>query len=593
MELDLKLNNISAISDKTFEFSPRLKKINLRGNKLGQIHSLFHILQPLLARNTLENLDLADNQLTYLEEELIEITSLQTIALNSPKFLCIPEYLNTKFRSKIVNGFPQGDLCRCPGILLENIVHKKNLYNCGQWKIVQNHCEGEGENQHCYKYLEHKGYSAQITQTNMIENSKTETYSTQTVTIKEGEETATITDEQRRDGFEVQGTKFLVDVDMSLGLTSMDSLNLTGLDDIEYIDLSNNNITVLPSTFIRKFPNLKVLNVNYNYIFKLMPNVFKNSALQKLFFDYNYINSIPVALFPISMIEISIKNNRLENRIPENLFKTLPQLTSLNLGGNLISLLPDDFLEESNDIEDVFLNDNKLTGFDADMFQGKRLLTLDLSGNDIKLIHTSQFAAINHITMLDLSNNKLSGLPNHIFGPSTSLPDLAEFVFNNNNMYNIGPYFLAAANNLQVLSFHNNKISSLHSPIMQTFKDLNELDISNNQIQILSQNFVPPSHNLQQLTAHSNPLIRIEPDTFTQVPKLVTLDLSKTYMTEIDASVFHGLDLLQTLLLQHGILKKLQPGQFAHLVNLETLYVSFVFVKLYLCSVCSWNHWIV
>ena len=99
--------------------------------------------------------------------------------------------------------------------------------------------------------------------------------------------------------------------------------------------------------------------------------------------------------------------------------------TICNLSGQGIkSLSSGDFNGLSN-LEDLYLDNNRLSSLPADVFAGlSNLQYLDLYSNNLSNLPANIFADLSNLQNLDLYSNKLSSLPANVFAGLSNLQDL-------------------------------------------------------------------------------------------------------------------------------------------------------------------------
>lgn len=123
--------------------------------------------------------------------------------------------------------------------------------------------------------------------------------------------------------------------------------------ELEYLDLSFNNLISLPAKSLLRLQHLKILYINNNHLLDLN---FENLPLSllELYAKNNFINSL--LLQKSSVRILNIQNNCIPN-IYKNL-TLLKELKDLNINGNSLSEFPDIFLK---DLETLDLSFNNFT----------------------------------------------------------------------------------------------------------------------------------------------------------------------------------------------------------------------------------------
>lgn len=301
------------------------------------------------------------------------------------------------------------------------------------------------------------------------------------------------------------------------------------LKSLEYLDLSGNKITNLPSDFW-SLGFLKVLNLSLNQISATLPsnignfgqletldlsqNMFSGNipdsfsslaSLQVLKLDQNrFESSIPLGLFNCqSLVSIDLSSNQLSGTLPDGFGAAFPKLKSLNLAGNEISGRASDF---SGMVSTTYLNisQNLFQGSVVGLFQPP-LTVIDLSNNrfqgHISLVNFNPNFDWSHLVYLDLSENELSGeifsnlkdahslkhlnLANNRFSDQ-EFPDISRVTgleylnLCETNLFGPIPSGISKLNSLKTLDVSKNQLSS-QIPNLGT-KNLQVLDVSYNNL---------------------------------------------------------------------------------------------------------------
>lgn len=163
-------------------------------------------------------------------------------------------------------------------------------------------------------------------------------------------------------------------------------LDLEGLNKLEYLSIANNLVKYISTTAFNDTINLRYLNISGNALSILNTNIFLPlSSLEVLILDDNTFDTIPVNI-PMNMTTLSLKCNNIAVLTGNSLF-LLPYLRKLILSGNMISTVYPETFRSQRLLEELYLNDNKLTYLPVRWdFKMKNLRLLDLSGNQFTSI---------------------------------------------------------------------------------------------------------------------------------------------------------------------------------------------------------------
>lgn len=245
-------------------------------------------------------------------------------------------------------------------------------------------------------------------------------------------------------------------ITLSISLNCIQSIETAtlSLPKLTTLDLSKNQIKVIPDNFSKSFPALTSIDLSDNLITEL-PEV--NSETSDNF------------VFPQTLKQINLTHNFLVN-IPKSIL-CLPNLTELVLAENKITNLPDfqpsikKIDVSSNQIEsiskqslkflvDILLADNKLTELPEGL-EMEQAETFTADRNQIKEINFTSFPST--IIAIDLSFNQIEQIPNEIF---EKLPKLQSFSVDFNKITEI-PTEIINCTKLQRLSVSHNPIKEL------------------------------------------------------------------------------------------------------------------------------------
>lgn len=242
----------------------------------------------------------------------------------------------------------------------------------------------------------------------------------------------------------------------SYGALTRPAVRHQDLSRLVYLDMSFNQLTVLPQSFFCSMVSLETLNVSNNCL--EMFSVHQESplnTLKNLDLSYNALQNVSFGRNTLRSLEqLLLQGNNLHTIDPST-FQRLPRLTHLHLERNYFRVCvsqsePIKTLRADHDNPDppgcvyfdsiptlhfLYLSENSLDRLPADAFAGTPLILLDLSlnpgleldreafsGLQDSLAHLSlrenQIAHLNtdlstlsSLRIVDLSTNKLSSLP--------------------------------------------------------------------------------------------------------------------------------------------------------------------------------------
>ncbi|XP_070550173.1 toll-like receptor 13 [Ptychodera flava] len=176
--------------------------------------------------------------------------------------------------------------------------------------------------------------------------------------------------------------------------------------ELEDLNLSRNNLTILPENAFIGLNNLKYLHLYDSKVRTLSPNAFYSlTNLTALRLGYNQISDI-------EDVKAALKN--------------LKSLKYLDLGNNNLTEISPFAFEGVPKLEKLVLTKNQILSIHQDSFQGlSNINELDLTRNYILHIPNSTFSALPSLRILKLRNNALL-LLDVINGPFRHLNNLTE-----------------------------------------------------------------------------------------------------------------------------------------------------------------------
>ncbi|KFO58612.1 Podocan, partial [Corvus brachyrhynchos] len=299
----------------------------------------------------------------------------------------------------------------------------------------------------------------------------------------------------------------------------MDNETFWKLSSLEYLDLSSNNLSQIPSGLPR---NIVLLHLEKNAIKVIDRDVLTQiKNLEYLLLHNNKLKARgihPLAFQGLKKLHtVHLYNNMLE-RIPSGLPRRVKTLMILH---NQISEINRNDFATTYFLEELNLSYNKLTSpqIHREAFRKLRQLkSLDLSGNNL---HTVPFGFPKNLQVLKLKENEISIIPK---GTLSGMTKLRELYLSNNKL----------------------KVNSIYSRAWRELSSLQSLDMAGNQLTSIPLG-LPES--LEYLYLQNNKITMVSENAFESTPKIkgIYLRFNKISVGALKESTFQNLKHLQVL----------------------------------------------
>uniref|UniRef100_A0A452GTX7 LRRNT domain-containing protein n=1 Tax=Gopherus agassizii TaxID=38772 RepID=A0A452GTX7_9SAUR len=305
----------------------------------------------------------------------------------------------------------------------------------------------------------------------------------------------------------------------NLSNKGMDPSTFSKLKSLEYLDLSNNNLSEIPAGFP---PNIVILHLGKNRIDSLpRDSLSRVRGLQYLLLQNNRLTAAgvhPDAFLKLRNLHtLHLYNNRLE-RVPPGLPRRVRSLMILH---------------------------NQITHIGLQDFANTYLLAeLNLSYNRLysAKIHRLAFRKLRRLESLDLSGNQLTLLPAGL------PPSLQVLRLHKNQINSLSPELLANLTGLKELHLAHNRlrIGSITPGTWQELQGLRLLDLSNNEL-----SYIPPDlpESLEYLYLQHNRIAVIGAEAFHTVPDIraIVLRSNRLLAASVSDQAFAALKQLEVV----------------------------------------------
>ncbi len=250
---------------------------------------------------------------------------------------------------------------------------------------------------------------------------------------------------------------------LHLSGNQLSAVNLTGLDNIQAIDISSNKIVSLPEGWLREpKPSLQHVNASNNGITSVDPLAFDRISVHTL--DLSRNNLLLLHNYGLESVQdLKMSHNRLSGISPDAFDYLGSEIQELDIRYNNLSHFQGNTFPEFRALQKLLLGHNRLgpalrTNADPDAMgelfsQLGHLQVLDLSENSITELHTRHLDPMHHLSTLDLSGNQIRNLADL---PVSGLISLAKLTVADNELSNIDADVLLSVKYLEEVDLSHN-----------------------------------------------------------------------------------------------------------------------------------------
>lgn len=330
-------------------------------------------------------------------------------------------------------------------------------------------------------------------------------------------------------------------------------------DAVRELQVANSNIHELPNNAL-PFPNVRKVSIQCK-LKKLNSASFNNLVkLVELDLSNNEIELIPNDIFEeLQFLDtLSLRHNHLRNPTLDT-FYGLNKLISLDISYNRITFIMLGALDEMKQLRTLDISHNALVDMQLGLFdQLKRLEHLNLSDNLLNGFLLGIFDELEHLTTLNLSGNRIVFMPLGLFDRS---PKISNLDLSRNNLTEIPLGMFDSLKNTKVLSLAGNKLNNLINGVFDQMKNLTTLDISSNNLPSITLGTFSSLGELKHLNLSHNNLETLSTKMF-QGQMLETIDLSYNKLTTVQPDLLNH-ETLREIRLSNNKISILEIDTFA------------------------------
>ena len=325
--------------------------------------------------------------------------------------------------------------------------------------------------------------------------------------------------------------------------------------DTRIIRLQDNNITYIQRL---AFPELTTLDLADNKISVINQYAFQSlTKLKALYLSNNLITTLAheehtyfATLIDLQFLHIS--QNRLTQIGPGIFYPYLPNLKTLDLSYNNISIITSDCISDMVSLEEVKLNNNILTNVTGRLHNLPMLRSLYLNQNKIKDLGADTFSDLPCLQTLDLSFNQISVIDDDTFTLGNERSQLELLNLKHNNIKVLNPQIFSRLASLKTLYLDYNSLIDIpagvfpaslqtltmsnmvelrivHRGAFQSLRNIRTIEMANNRRLTLIQAgaFDPHIRDVSMIDLSGNNLAMLQEEVLQDWNEIESVDLSR------------------------------------------------------------------
>jgi len=264
------------------------------------------------------------------------------------------------------------------------------------------------------------------------------------------------------------------------------------------------------------------------------------------------------------------QNSNLSNTVESSFLAGLTNLTSLTLHGNGITTIPEDLFREMTALQYLDMKDNDLQ-LPLHVFDNlPNLLTLELGGNQMTRLEVGIFRNLSQLSRLNLWGNNLQNLTQDVF---IGLSGLEFLDLSSNKLTSISADLFAMMPQLKELTMPSNNFTSLPDGLFSLTSSLTKLGLYDNRQQLrhIPHRLLANLTNLLEVYLNMCGITEVPGDIFWGSPAIVNISLQGNLLTTLPAGLFRDTVSLRNLKLGNNRLQALPDGIFFGLGHLQAL----------------------
>ena len=313
---------------------------------------------------------------------------------------------------------------------------------------------------------------------------------------------------------------------------------------LKHLDLSDMKITHVDDSMLHMFENLESLDLSHSDVEIISPEIFTSlSSLEMINLEGNFLSSITGINSNYRLRKIFLRDNKLQ----EINLSGLDSLEILDLSGNLLAVLPQNWLSGVDTIQTLNLSDNIITTVSHKAFQRVTLHTLDLSRNKLTIFHRYGLLKVQNLYM---AHNKIARLTDNAFDNLEPVLEQLDLSFNE-----FTEFPLLAQRNfiaLQRLNLGGNNLGQALKKghlktLLQSLTHLQVFDLSYNNVVKIPEDQVGNLNHLTTLLLQGNRITQLSDLCIKKLKSLAKLVVAANELHFIDSQMLDDMDYLEVI----------------------------------------------
>ena len=344
--------------------------------------------------------------------------------------------------------------------------------------------------------------------------------------------------------------------------------DLNCISKLDELSMTFNLLRSVPDIFSRKLPNLHLLNLHGNKIEVVSSDSLSSISDNLLGLDlgFNDLTDIPKLSFPKMMI-LNLAMNQLTSLGTDiTVFDELASLRHLNISYNQIPELPIGIFENTKMLEVIHLQGNTIEKINAGVFTNSSFVKINLSLNQINELNKGAFEDLPKLKILDLSENQINSIKNGAFDNVLFLKVLT---LSHNRLTTFKAEYFTSRTRLEELNLCHNQIFHLYLNSFSIHRRLKKLHLCHNRLAHFSSEILANLRSLNLLDLSYNKLTSLDSSDFANMPSLRELNLAGNEIKFIGSNVFHNSTQLYKINLSHNLIHSLDKTTFMGLARLN------------------------